>query len=348
MKNKKIAIVIAIMLPVIVALGVIFGIMIGTEKEGDIEDDTQEYESTVTGSVLIPDTAQTHCFNNTKSIDCPAEGEEYYGQDAHYTTNAPSYTDNGDGTVTDNVTGLMWQKDPGEKVEYRDAAAGADNFSLAGYDDWRVPTIKELYSLMNFEGQDPSSEGDDTSGLVPFINDSYFDFAYGDTEEGDRIIDSQWVTSSIYEAKVMNNQECFFGVNFADGRIKCYPTQSGKGYFAIYVRGGEGVYGQNDFVDNGDQTVTDQITGLTWMQNDSVNEMEWKDSLSYCEDLDLSGYADWRLPSAKELQYIVDYSRSPDTTNSPAIDDIFRSTMIKNEKGEDDWGYYWTSTTHIK
>lgn len=197
---------------------------------------------------------------------------------------------------------------------------------------------------MDFSGIDPSAGRDD--GVQPFIDETVFVFAYGDEQEGDRFIDSQWATSSIYESMVMNGQECFFGVNFADGRIKCYPTNNRKTYYTIYVRG-DG-YGENNFQNNGDRTITDTATGLTWMQEDNGKGILWEDALAYCEDISLAGHDDWRLPNAKELQSIVDYSRSPDTTNSPAIDPVFSSTQITNEAGQTDYGFYWTSTTHVR
>ena len=58
------------------------------------------------------------------------------------------------------------------------------------------------------------------------------------------------------------------------------------------------------------------------------------------------GHGDWRLPSAKELQSIVDYRRSPDTTRSAAIDPLFTCTQITNEAGQADYPFYWTATTH--
>jgi len=291
----------------------------------------------------VVDTNQSHCFNDTSAISC---GSSFNGQDAQYNGLQPAYQDNGDGTVTDLNTGLMWWADSGSKMSFADAIASTSSVNFAGYTDWRIPTIKELYSLMDFTGLDVSGLTDVNSPM-PFINDDVFVFQYGDTTAGERAIDAQWISSNVYVDTVMNNQECFFGVNFADGRIKCYPTASrGNGYFVYYVRGGTD-YGVNNFVDNGNGVVTDNATGLTWMQNDNGAGVLWGDALNYCENLSLAGADDWRLPNVKELHSIVDYTRSPDTTNSAAIDPLFNSTQITNEAGNLDYGFYWSSTTHL-
>jgi hypothetical protein len=113
----------------------------------------------------------------------------------------------------------------------------------------------------------------------------------------------------------------------------------------MFVRG-DGSYGVNDYVNNGNGTITDRATGLTWTQNDNGDGVIWDEALSYCEALNLGGTGDWRLPNIKELQSIVDFSRSPDATNSPAIDPLFTLTPIVDELGQNDWGY-WSSTTLI-
>jgi len=324
------------------------------------ESDAQAVSVSTTNKLTYPivDTNQTYCYDDQSGIACPDEGQAFYGQDAQYTGNTPRYQDNGDGTVTDLVTGLMWQADPGEKMTYDQAATGASSFNLAGYTDWRLPTIKELYSLIDFSGTDASRCADEgTCTAIPFIDTDSFAFEYGDTATGERMIDSQWATSSIYTGTVFDGQQAMFGVNFADGRIKGYPTNAGPGgaktYFVIYVRGNTS-YGINDFVDNGDGTITDNATALTWTQNDSGDPstgsgqggLDWEGALNYCESLDYAGINDWRLPSAKELQSIVDYSRSPDATNSAAIDPIFNISIITNEAGQLDYPAFWSSTTH--
>ena len=308
-------------------------------------------------SYPIVDTGQTLYYGNTVSINAPLVDEAFYGQDSNFSINAPSYDNNGDGTVTDLVTGLMWQQDPGTKITLAEAQAMVDDFDLAGHSDWRIPTIKELYSLIRFDGTDPSGmQGEDTSGLTPFI-DSVFTFEYGDLSQGERIIDSQFLTSTLYVSTTMNGDETVFGVNFADGRIKGYPvlnpqTQAGNTYFSIFVRGDDS-YGLNSFQDNGDGTITDAATGLMWMQQDSGHlgagengGLDWEEALVWATELELASYDDWRLPTAKELQSIVDYTRSPDTHGTAAIDPIFLSSEITDEGGGIDFAFYWSSTTH--
>jgi hypothetical protein len=61
----------------------------------------------------LVDTMQDACFNLTgDKITCPNQGEPLYGQDAQHPHLAASYTDNGDETVTDNNSALVWQKTP--------------------------------------------------------------------------------------------------------------------------------------------------------------------------------------------------------------------------------------------
>ena len=263
------------------------------------------------GSYVVVDTGQDHCYSDTAGIKCPFEDESFYGQDAQYQGIQAQYMDNGDGTVTDLNTGLMWQKEPDldNKSTYTEAVSGAESFSLAGYDDWRLPTIKELYSMIDFNGSSRLE--------IPYIDTDYFSFRFGDEGLGERQIDAQYWSSTEYVGITMNGNFTVFGVNFADGRIKGYPAAGNNGrkmeQFVSYVRGNQD-YGQNDYVQNDNGMITDLATGLIWQADDSGTTLNWDDSLNYCENLEYGGYSDWRLPNAKELQSIVDYSRSPQTT----------------------------------
>jgi len=301
----------------------------------------------------IVDTAQKQCYNNSGGvISCSSSN----GQDGQYKFNQPNYTDNGDGTISDNVSGLMWQKTPGVKMSWNSATTSASTFNLAGHTDWRLPSIKELYSLINFNGV----TGMDAASSTPFLDTAYFNFSYGNADAGERFIDSQYWSSTEYVSTTMGGDATVFGVNFADGRIKGYPKfdpmrASDKLNYVIYVRNNSD-YGKNLFKDNGDGTITDEATQLMWMQDDSGTfnagssydgKLTWDEALVWCDASIYAGHDDWRLPNAKEMQSIVDYARSPVTTNSAAIDPIFNATAVTDEGGYLNWAFYWTSTTHL-
>ncbi len=296
-------------------------------------------KQTTANGYPVVDTAQSKCYDNQNVIACPQPGTAFYGQDAQYVGLQPSYVDNGDGTISDLNTGLMWQKTPdlNRKSTYAEAVAGADTFNLAGYNDWRLPTIKELYSLIDYNGSQMTR--------TPYIDTAYFDFVFGDESKGERAIDAQYWSSNKYLGTVFDDQTAIFGVNFADGRIKGYglgPNNS-MAQFVRYVRGNP-AYGINSFVDNGDNTITDSATGLMWLKDDSGTTMNWESALGYCENLTQAGYDSWRLPNAKELQSIVDYTRAPDAQNparqGPAIDSIFNITETES--------WFWTGTTLLE
>jgi hypothetical protein len=302
----------------------------------------------------IAGTGQTKFYNNVGEISAPAKGEPYYGQAASYPGNVPSYTDNGDGTITDNVTGLMWVKARGSLISWSDAVSGASTNTTAGYSDWRMPSIKESYSLIQFSGVNGPNNTIIT-GYTPYIDTSYFGFTYGpggSTAIGMRIIDCQDWSANKYVSTVMWNQSAIFGVNFADGRIKGYNqyipfSGADNKKYVRYVRGNAS-YGKNNFKDNADKTITDQATGLMWSKDDSKIGLDWAEALAWVQVQNAAnylGYNDWRLPDSKELQSIVDYTRSPSTTNSPAIDvNYFNTTSITNEAGQTDYPYFWTSS----
>lgn len=121
---------------------------------------------------------------------------------------------------------------------------------------------------------------------------------------------------------------------------------------------GDDFYGQDgnylkgepmSFTDNGDSTITDNNTGLMWESIPIPTSLTYEEAIEYYENLSLAGYDDWRLPNVKELQAIVSYLYAPGATNSSeegaAIDPIFSCTIIVNEAGVDDYGYYWTGTS---
>ncbi|MBF0332853.1 MAG: DUF1566 domain-containing protein [Alphaproteobacteria bacterium] len=323
---------------------------------------------TLSGAVAaaVPDTGQTACFDTGRGERaCPPPGAALFGQDGNYATNPPRPRDNGDGTVSDPVTGLMWQKGFTRDVQWKDAESLARRATTGGHADWRVPTIKELYSLIDFSGATGTARSFASAppDARPFLDTRVFAFEYP-TATGARFIDAQYISSTAYTGLTMGRARTFFGVNFADGRIKGYPQEAAHrpiGWYLRLVRGPAG-YGRNVFQDDGNGGVSDRATGLTWTKSDSGDpalrpklgrtrlgdgRMDWREALAFCESLSHAGADDWRLPNAKELQSLVDYGRSPQATGSAAIDPLFQATPITDEAGRPNWPAYWTSTTHL-
>ena len=299
----------------------------------------------VARSYTIVHTGVTQAYDNQGSIDLPGKGSPFYGQDAHYLNNLPTYRDNGDGTISDLMTGLMWQQDMGAKMTLSEAQAKLATLNKGAFSDWRIPNMKTLFSLALYTGR---VFGDKV--MTPFIDTRYFKQEKGNTAVGEREIDAQTWSSDLYTGVTMGHDAASrFGMNFVDGRVKSYPLMNRrKGedtrmYFR-FVRGNP-EYGVNQFSKNTDGTVSDKATGLMWQQRDSEQTLDWSGALTYCGKLPLGGNADWRVPSIKELQSLVDYSRSPTATNSPAINPIFSTSQITNPDGKTNYPYYWSATT---
>lgn len=111
------------------------------------------------GTVELPQTGMTRCYDTTGTeIACAGTGQDGEFQEGVAWPN-PRFTDNADGTVTDNLTGLMWTKDAGTPT-YGSCTGGTKNWQSAleyvsclnsnaylGYSDWRLPNINEIESL---------------------------------------------------------------------------------------------------------------------------------------------------------------------------------------------------------
>ena len=287
----------------------------------------------------VPDTGQTKCYNTSGGeIPCPQPGEDLYGQDANYTINPPSYTKldstgdvlQDDATtwvmVRDNVTGLIWEakqnKDgnpdyfnphdadntytwydpnpatnggdagtPGDGTDTDDFIAALNNASFGGFSDWRLPTRKELRSIVDYGKQNPS------------INTLYFPNA---------VASYYWSSNT----RAYFSKDYAWGMGFYNGSDGSHHSKANP----FHVRAVRGGHTQNQFVDNGDGTITASDTGLMWQKETAPGFYQWEQATAYCENLILGGYSDWRLPTIKELDSIGDltrYNRAIDKTYFP-------------------------------
>jgi len=322
-----------------------------TTVSGDLQ--AVPREPAYAGCYPVVGTSQAKCWDSAGNIIAPVLGDAFFGQDSQFEHITPVYTKSSDGlTVKDEVTGLTWQQTyekptSGGMYYWAETQTEVDNLNnqnYGGYNDWRVPTIKELYSLWN------ASVG------WPYINTNYFDIIYTDEQDLSHAI---FWSSDKYTGVLGNvtegtaGAELAFGVNFGTGHIKAYSIAEGPRHFVRCVRGNL-AYTVNLFQNNGDGTISDLATGLMWQQTDNGLGIDWEHALAYAQtqnNANYLGHNDWRLPNTKELQSLVDYTRSPGATNAasvgPAINALFSCTSILNDGGKADYPYYWTSTSAI-
>ncbi|MBN2034530.1 MAG: DUF1566 domain-containing protein [Deltaproteobacteria bacterium] len=251
---------------------------------------------------ILPDTGQIKCYDNSVQIPCPQPGEAFYGQDGNYEGLQPTYQLSPDGLMVTNLnTGLMWQQaDDGVSRDWYQAVAYCEDLDLGGHSDWRLPSRMELVSIVDYGRYDPA--------INPVFS-AQSSLYWSDSTEADDA-DFAWYVSFYYG-------DAYYG------EYKSYTN------YVRCVRGGPLLNGS--FEDNGDGSVTNTSTGLVWQQADDGRERNWQEALSYCEDLELAGKTDWRLPNIRELQSIVDDGRY-----DPAIDPVFSAQS----------SHYWSGSTY--
>jgi hypothetical protein len=284
---------------IIISFMIILILSVSCNKSNDTQENTEDGPRI---GVLLPDTGQTISY--TTSV----------GEDADYTINPPSYTDNNNGTVTDNVTGLMWQQTDGGEMTFENASAYCSGLRLGGYNDWRLPVCIELFDINSYDK------------LNPALNTTYFI----------KTAAEYWWTSITR----VDDASAVWVVN-AGGGIGAHPkseTVSAGGSKHFHVRAvrkpGAGSISGVHFIDNGDGTITDNYTGLIWQKLQPQGSFEWEEALAYASGLTLAGKSDWRLPNVKEIQSLND-------------EKLFKPSFNKNYFTTTLSGNYWSSTTMI-
>lgn len=257
------------------------------------------------GSVLktmlrLPDTGQSTSYTSS------------FGEDNDYTINAPFFINNGNGTITDTITGLMWQRGDGGEMTIEKATTYCDTLKLAGYSDWRLPSPFEAFSILNHQRSNPSID------ITQFVNTGaeYWWTNTAQSTDASKI----WVT----------NAGGGIGNHFKT------ETVSAGGTKKIHARAVRTPFTPQTlntrFVDNGNGTVTDQLSNLVWEKVPNTSALTWEQALTYAENLTLAGASDWRVPNIKEIQSLNDFSAV-----NPAINvAIFSTIGVKK---------YWSSTT---
>ena len=270
----------------------------------------------------------------------------------------PRFTDNGDGTVTDNYTTLMWLKDPRSLtgIDGLKSWGIALDLSYTNYQKnpqlaWHLPNVREMMSLMDYSKHGPSL----ASGY-PFLNILKAEGSYYWTSTTDKgAIQNAWCID-LYDGTKESVSKASIGASMllvripsaitntvaATGQLKVYnplendPTACTSGSNCRqqdgYLRLGK-TWPNIRFTDNGSVMVEDNLTKLLWYELPLGVAKSWGDAESYCKNLT---DGEWRLPTVTELETLLDASKyNPALTSS--VSDFF--TGYKSDK-------YWTSSSY--
>jgi len=305
-------------------------------------------------AAAVPDTGVTNCYDDgVDVIPCPSPGEPFYGQDANYTINPPSYTkldENGNALpasagswamVRDSVTGLIWEaKQNKDEVAHYDDPHDADNIYTwyEPNDPWNAGYPSEHDTRDFLDALNAAHFGGYSDWRLPTIKELAYLVDYSIRYPGPTIGATYFLNTQSYKywssTTDSETTDSAWSLDFYDGRLYWYYK-----YGNHYVRAVRGGQSPNTFVKNGNGTVTDTSSGLMWQedtardQEDDYDSMSWEHALAYCEDLNLGCHTDWRLPTIKEFRSLVDYTRY-----EPAIN----TTYFPNTKPVNK---YWSSTT---
>ena len=334
----------------------------------------------------LPVTGQTTCWDSSGNV-IPCAGT---GQDGELRKGAPlAYVDNGDGTITDVNTGLMWEKlshdgtvhDDHNQYTWATAYAGhvatLNNTRFAGHNDWRLPNVRELLSIVTYQDIVPtvapafdnhcSSGCSVTTCSCTFSGDTWtstFEAASPTKQWFVDFQDAQVATgleNGVGPVRAVRDTAtgCDTGCRLpASGQTTCWDSSgnviscAGTGEDGEFRSGAPLAY-----ADNGDGTVTDLNTGLVWEKlsddgtvHDRDNLYTWADAFAVhvaaLNFTNFAGHRDWRLPNVRELESIVNYQAS-----NPIVSSAFNTNCAPGCSATTcsctALGNYWSSTSSV-
>lgn len=284
---------------------------------------------------------------------------------------ARSYTDNGDGTVSDNSTGLMWMQctqgrsgagcaaGSATTMSWDVATSSCTGMTFAGHSDWRLPNISELLTIADYSTSTPAINS------VYFPNSSSTPYWTSSPELRQRftwVVTFDWgesnyeVDSSLYVVRCVRSQASPPSLAPAEpaitGIFTCYSVVSP--YNEIPCAGtsqdGDSQNGAaRSFTDNGDGTVTDNGTGLMWQKCPvglidtycdnyaayHFGSFDWPSALTVCSTSTIGGYHDWRLPNIAELSSLIEWGFYPPGSGSGVSADIDENYFPNTDSGQE-------------
>jgi hypothetical protein len=256
----------------------------------------------------------------------------------------PRFTVGGD-CITDNLTGLMWQKNAdlaAGKKNWFEALDYAGKLNLCGFTDWRLPNVNELETLVNAEQPNTALWLNEEGFLNVQSGGCWSSTTYADNKDYAWFVDMQHGNVGNVR-KAVGNYALPVRAEHArvpvTGQTKCYDEPGAGIACANTGQDGEfrsGVKWPDPRFNVAGDCITDNLTGLMWPKNANLanGARNWSEALNYAGKLNLCGFTDWRLPNRKELFSLLDYSGS-----NPSLQAGHPFVNVQPE-------YYWSSTTY--
>lgn len=251
----------------------------------------------------------------------------------------PRFVDNSDGTVTDRLTGLMWDGAGTAANDYwAQVLIAVGSMSLGGQDDWRVPNNWEMRSLVNPRYVDTSDWLNNLGvGFSGLGNSNYWTSTTYQASSG-YAYSVRMGNSTGYASNKTDSQSPVRAVRGGSGGTIALPK---TGQTTTHANGDDGdseiglAWPNPRFVDNQDGTLTDLVTGLMWDQDANRFNGTWTSGLSSVAALTLGGHDDWRMPNVNEMISLANVSYDYNS-------DWLTAVGFSNVQAAD----YWTSTTY--
>ncbi len=272
------------------------------------------------------------------------------------------FLNNGNSTISDGLTGLIWSQEGNTAGPSACTPGVAKTWSVAltfvqclntnlylGFDDWRLPNISELESLVNageasqvawwsalgFTSLHASTIWSSTSSATAAGYAWAMDAGAGALNGAVRP-QATGAASWVWPVRGMSTSPAQL---WRTGQVT--PVAAGDDGT---IRAGA-AWPETRFVAAADTSISDTLTGLVWGPDGGTppitgctgGNKTWAAALDYVACLNSQsylGHGDWRLPNRKEIRSLADYSK-----NAPALPAGHPFTSVSAAA-------YWTSTTH--
>lgn len=191
-----------------------------------------------------------------------------------------------DGTATDSLTGLQWQSEPvPAALNLADAATTCDQLNLASHRDWRLPTVAELQTVVDYGSSLPAQAKELTTPAGPA---------------------EYWT--------LVERGPYAWTVEFERGSVHLRPKHLTLRTRCVRSADGPGSVAADRFTYKNKETVADSLLALEWLRTIPANTYTLPDTVGWCNKVNASG-GGWRMPTLRQLSSIIDRTKLAGTVD---------------------------------